>query len=89
MKEKIPKDIIRLSYLDSLFQKVHDFNQLNLADIILLDDKNKYIDDKNEYIVFSPKILDEWKVIGLSNKSFIELRYWVHDKHIKSTQLKE
>ena len=65
MTDRVVFDVGRIK---SLIAEIDRFNSFNLADVDLIEDGVK--------IELSEKVLDSWRFVGLSNKSFIEIEYW-------------
>lgn len=59
---------ISVERIQDLIQQITDFNNLELSEIQLIENGIP--------IKITPEILDAWRFIGLSNKSFIEMEYW-------------
>lgn len=58
-----------------LRRQMMEFNKLDLADISLRKG--------DAPLPVTPEIIDQWRVIGLSNVSFVELEFW--DKNTDET----
>jgi sulfatase maturation enzyme AslB (radical SAM superfamily) len=67
MKEYI-KDRYSVSYITSLIQQLDEFNSRKLEDIELIEN--------GKTLNIGPETLKEWSYIGMSNKVFIETRFW-------------
>lgn len=63
--DRISYDITKLR---AALKVVEEFNRLDLS--------NMDLNDYGKPIQVSAECLDEWRVIGLSNKEFVELEFW-------------
>lgn len=63
MKKQIPIERIR-----QLIAELKEFDAEDLSKVELTEN--------GKVIPISPEILEEWRFIGLSNYSFIELEFW-------------
>lgn len=62
------KKVVPIEEIQSAIMVIADFNKLNLDNIELTENGEK--------IVISNEIRESWKFIGMSNRSFVECRYW-------------
>lgn len=65
MTTKLRYDIERLKDAMSV---IADFNSLDLHHVALYEN--------NQLIPVTEAQLDDWRFVGLSNKSFVELEFW-------------
>jgi hypothetical protein len=59
---------VSVEYIKDLLKSINEFNSLDLHDIQLVENGIP--------LVISDDILNEWRFIGLTNTSFIELEFW-------------
>ncbi|MDE1971269.1 MAG: hypothetical protein KGI50_06885 [Patescibacteria group bacterium] len=60
--------IVDIQHVKSLQEELARINSIPLEELELYDGDTR--------IIVSPEILDDWKFIGLSNITFIELEAW-------------
>ena len=58
----------QLERIKALLAELHEFNSHDLKDLELTEN--------GEQIMIPDEVLEEWRFIGLSNQSFVEMEFW-------------
>jgi len=66
---QISKRTFKVEKIRELISLLKEFNSLNLQEIIELT-------ENDQVISISDAVYEEWKFIGLSNQSFVEMEFW-------------
>lgn len=63
-----PRPRYQVERIQALIAEIAEFNSHDIRDMELTQN--------GEPIAVSSEMMDEWRLIGLSNKEFVELEYW-------------